>query len=178
MREGEKVALRLLQWKFDHPGITSTAINHLKKGVLPDLPSWYKIVTAAARLAPDVKVVNYPCCVKSCYASTTDPPDEACPHCKEPLFVTTRHGVKKPRKLFPWFPLAPRLARQWLDADRAELLRYRVYETQLGMSNVATDYIHRAAYREMNSEEPNNPVQDPYSHFLAISMDGFQVFKV
>lgn len=164
------MALRILKWKFRHPGISAAAIDDLKKSIFPELPSWYKVVMQAAKLAPNVEAKEFPCCVGSCYASTSDPPRQSCPHCHEPLF---QKG--KPRKIFPWFPLAGRLARQWLSADRSTLLSYRTDDD--GMRLPMLDYMQGSAYRDIEAEEGWNPVTDKHTHFLAISLDGFQVFK-
>lgn len=164
------LALRILTWKFRHPGISAAAIEDLKKTVFPTLPSWYKIVMQAAKLAPNVEAREFPCCVRSCYASTSDPPEQSCPHCLEPLFTKG-----KPRKVFPWFPLAGRLARQWLSADRAELLCYRTNDDGARLPMI--DYIQGSAYQTIEAGAEGDPLTDKHTHFLAISLDGFQVFK-
>lgn len=170
LTEAEKLILRILAWKTRHPGVTAAAVDDLRVSVLPDLPSWYKIRTAAARLAPDITADEYPCCVNTCYARTDESPRLVCPHCKEALFIDGNED--RPRKIYPVFKIGPRLVRQWSRSDRAQLLRDR-YTSGEDWNGPARDHTDSRVYRRIRDAYET----DQYTHFLGISMDGFQVFK-
>jgi hypothetical protein len=131
--------------------------------------------------APDVTVDEHPCCPDSHYAWTDRPLPKtaaekklaACPHCNKPLYSSKG----KPIKTYPTFPLGPRLGQQWLSSVRAGLLRHRHEhcETLNGQDSVIRDFVDAEVYNIERDHAARFP--DEYTHALAISMDGFQIFK-
>lgn len=142
--------------------------------------SWAKCKALASRLALDIRFDKYACCPDSHSAYTwpleqpTTPEECAravCPHCKQPYF----RGIR-PIKKYPVFPIAPRLVRQWSISERANLLRYRHKRKKLDPTVPKfryKDYIDGERYRN----SPSARYEDEYTHALALSMDGFQIFK-
>lgn len=170
--------LRMLQWKAEHPGTSAAAVNNLKN-VFGPLPSWFKCVSLAKRLAPGVTVNEYPCCPESHYAYTDrDLPTTAeeraaakCAHCNRALYCGD-----VPIKTYPVFPISPRLQHQYYSRVRATCLRYRFEhcESINGKDSVIRDYVDADVYKDRNHAAR---FPDQYTHALAISMDGFQIFK-
>lgn len=113
LTQKEKLILRVLRWKLQHAGVSGTAVDGLQ-WITEDLDvSWYKCKDLVSRLAPDIRVDEYPCCPDSHAAYTTVSLDDqpttlagcartTCPHCGKPFFC----GVR-PLKIYPVFPLAP-----------------------------------------------------------------------
>lgn len=167
----EKLRLQILAWKTRHPGVTAAAVEDLRASVFPEVPTWYKIRSTLKRLAPDIEAVEYPCCVKTCYARTEDTTRMACPHCDEPLFFGG--NTSRPRKVYPVFPIGPRLVRSWSRADRAEHFRKRHTDAEERAGGPALDYTDGRVYRRLCERYDT----DKYTHFLAISLDGFQIFE-
>lgn len=180
LTEKEKLILRVLRWKLDFAGVSGAAVDGLKRVTDELNVSWYKCKAVASRLAPDIRVDEYPCCPDSHAAYTTVSPqpttlaecaEATCPHCGKAYF----RGLR-PLKIYPVFPLAPRLVRQWLCAQRAKLLRYR---HKCGISDpsapgfIYKDYVDGERYRT----SPATRYPDEYTHALALSLDGFQIFK-
>lgn len=181
LTEKQKFILRVLRWKLEHAGISGTAVDGLKT-ISEEMRavSWAKCRALASKLAPEIRFDEYACCPDSHAAYTWVPeqpttPEECakvtCPHCKKPFF----RGIR-PLKKYPVFPIAPRLVRQWSTAGRAKLLRYRHERAKLGPNAPRfkyRDYMDGERYRN----SPSARYEDEHTHALAISMDGFQIFK-
>jgi hypothetical protein len=178
LTEQEKLLLRLLRWKANHPSTSASALDDLQN-VFGSCTSWYRCVSLAKQLAHDVTINEHPMCPDSHYAWTDQPipttAEEkkiaACLHCDKLLYHSS-----KPIKTYPTFPLGPRLSRQWLSSARAALLRNRHQhcETINGQDSVIRDFVDADVYNERDHAAR---FPDEYTHALAISMDGFQIFK-
>ncbi|KAG9084992.1 hypothetical protein FRC06_003777 [Ceratobasidium sp. 370] len=108
--------------------ITGRAFEQLPRAFptrLGDLPSEDRIRSRAASLA-GIQGVRFDCCINSCIAFTG--PSEAfneCPHCAEPRHKRDpRTGKLKPRRVFIYIPLTPRLRNMYLNPKTARKMRY------------------------------------------------------
>lgn len=170
--------LRLLRWKSDHPSTSAAALSNLQN-VFGASPSWYRCAKLAERLAPDISVNEYPCCPDTHYALTDRAlPTTAeerlaakCAHCDKALY-----RGDQPIKTYPIFPIGPRLVHQWQNPARIALLKYRHEhcKSMNGSDSVIRDYVDADVY---NQRSHAKRFPDEYVHALAISLDGFQIFK-
>jgi hypothetical protein len=99
--------------------------NYFKKHH-PDvaLPTIWRLREKLQNLAK-IEPIWYHCCPNSCAAYTGTYADlDACPSKKCGL---SRYdpATKKPRKRWPYYPISPRLIRQFSGVDAEKLTRYR-----------------------------------------------------
>ncbi|KAJ7187699.1 hypothetical protein GGX14DRAFT_383402, partial [Mycena pura] len=86
---------------------------------LQDLPSLHQLQSQIASLS-GVKPVPYHCCKNSCCLYVGPYADlDSCPYCPEPRYDSQR----RPRAIFEYFPLIPRLQAMYADPEMSETLR-------------------------------------------------------
>jgi len=80
------------------------------------------VITHRLALLSEVVPLWYDCCINSCIAYTGDyVNDLTCPYCKQP-----RHNAKnKPRRMFCYIPIIPRLQKLFSNIKSREELLYR-----------------------------------------------------
>ena len=134
----------------------------------------------------EFKPVRYHCCVNSCiaytgpaYAGLT-----ACPKCNEPRYHDSAN--QKPRKIFTYLPLIPRLLSFVSHPEQARLMRYRAHEHPSSQQpDKMTDVFDASHYQTLlgtrvsvdGSQLEHNFFSDPRDIALGFSTDGFSPFK-
>ncbi|EKM74305.1 hypothetical protein AGABI1DRAFT_48245, partial [Agaricus bisporus var. burnettii JB137-S8] len=156
----------------------------LLRAVFPTSPhSTLKVTKSRVQELSGFQAKYYSCCINSCvcyvglYKDLTE-----CPYCHE----AARDAKGKPRQVFAYLPLVPRLQAMTSSPHHAEKMRYRGdFQHEPGKVRDVFDGSH---YRSLlnktvstkNSEDP----QPPFCHFsdkrdiaLGLSTDGFAPFK-
>ena len=111
-----------------------------------DLDSMYKLYKRIANLAP-IHKEQYDCCVNSCCCYTGKLTElVVCPHCKESRF----DDLGRPRQIFRYIPLAPRLQALFLNSDMVATLDYRA--TYLHAPGVISDVFDGSHYQDLCDE--------------------------
>lgn len=175
---GEMLLLRLWNWKVKY-NIIDAAFDGLQD-VFPDsgLPS-FKTAKTKMRNLSGFEPQTYDCCIKSCLCYVGVNEDlEACPYCKEDRW---RNG--KPRNVFHYLPIIPRLQAFYANARLTEQMRYRHnLEEQEG---VIRDIFDGVMYRSLKETLVTiGGHQQDYTFFnsetdvaLGLFADGFAPFK-
>ncbi|KAJ7688851.1 hypothetical protein B0H17DRAFT_937987, partial [Mycena rosella] len=111
-----------------------------------DLSSEWAVMHRMAILSR-VEPVWYSCCVNSCLAYTSnDSEAESCRFCHEPRY--TPH-TRKPRRLFPYLPIIPRLQGYFQNPKMVERLLYRHnYKHKPGTIADVFDGVHYRTLRK------------------------------
>ncbi|KAJ7173917.1 hypothetical protein C8R43DRAFT_873458, partial [Mycena crocata] len=153
-----------MRWAFDHK---------------LDIGSEWVIIHRIGILS-GVEPVWYHCCVNTCMAYTGDDSDsEACRFCREPRLSSTG----KPRRLFCYLPIIPRLQGYFHNPKMVERLLYRHrYRHKHGTIADVFDSIHYRTLRKEkvvvdNQELPHKYFSDKYDIALGVCLDGFLLFK-
>lgn len=128
-----------------------------------------------------VEPVWYHCCVKSCLAYTgNDSAAEFCRLCKAPRYTAT---TRKPRRLFCFLPIIPRLQGYFQNAKMVEQLLYRhKYEHKPGIIADVFDSLH---YRTLRKQQvvvdgktlPHKYFSGKYDVALGVCLDSYLLFK-
>ena len=87
-----------------------------------------KVARSCVQLLSGFNPVKYHCCLNSCccYVGPYEDANE-CPYCNEPRY---HPKTKKPRKVFTYLPLIPRLKALYSNAELSKEMRYRADEHQ------------------------------------------------
>ena len=146
---------------------------------LGGLPSLKRIQSRIAFLL-GVQFVDYHCCVNSCCCFTGPfATQTTCPYCGEPRFTPS----DKPRKLFRYLPLTPRLLALYTNANIAKTLRYRHdYQSQPSTSADVFDGSHykrlcRTRVTIDGESLGHKFFSQPTDIAIGLSTDGFGPFK-
>jgi Transposase family tnp2 len=146
---------------------------------LGNLPSLQQLQTRI-RFLSGVQPVPYHCCIKSCccytgpYATLTK-----CPYCDEPRLTE----LGKPRKLFFYLPIIPRLVSLYGNKEMANVLQYRHnYTSKPGTTADVFDSEHYQNLRKTRvtiggETLGHNFFSQPTDIALGLSTDGFGPFK-
>ncbi|THU92541.1 hypothetical protein K435DRAFT_576560, partial [Dendrothele bispora CBS 962.96] len=177
--EDDLAILRLFSFKLKSH-ITDDGFG-LLPFVFPDnnVPSWKvtrKRVEELSNLRPEV----YHCCVNSCMCYTgVYSEDTLCRFCKEPRF----RPDGKPRKVFTYVPLIPRLIGYYRSLSMVEKLEYRA--TFTSDSGEITDVFDGSHYKSLCGQYVTVGGQ-PLDHkffsdrrdiALGLSSDGFAPWR-
>ncbi|KAF9009788.1 hypothetical protein BDZ89DRAFT_908645, partial [Hymenopellis radicata] len=161
-----------------HSRMTDAAFEMFPLGIKeaePPLPTLHSIRKRAEFLSgfkPDI----YHCCINSCCCFAGPNKDlDKCPHCKE-----ARLGANgKPRKVFVYIPLIPRLLAYAKNIRVAEQMRYRAEHKPSSEDNVedifdALQY-HRLCRRlvHIGRQLQHKYFSDARDVALGLSTDGF-----
>lgn len=147
---------------------------------LNDLPT-AKLLQARISFLSGIKPINYDCCINSCCCFTGPYEDRllACPYCGE-----LRHESDgRPRNIFRYLPLIPRLLSYYANQDTAKLLEYRSrYQRQSGTSSDVFDGEHYQRLCRMHvtvgdESLPHRFFSQPTDIAMGLSTDGFGPFK-
>ncbi|KAJ7271371.1 hypothetical protein B0H12DRAFT_731303 [Mycena haematopus] len=112
-----------------------------------DLSSEYVMIHRMAILS-GVEPLWFHCCINSCMAYTGDDTDRTtCRFCNEPRFT---HVLGKPRRLFCYLPIIPRLQGYFQNPDMAKVLLYR--HTYKHEPNTIADVFDAAHYRTLRKQ--------------------------
>ncbi|THU94655.1 hypothetical protein K435DRAFT_667941, partial [Dendrothele bispora CBS 962.96] len=126
------------------------------------------------------KPQEYHCCVNSCVCYTGAYENhQQCPYCKEPRL----HPSGKPRKIFTYIPLIPRLSALFRNHDMAKKMRYR--HDRAAAKDIIEDVFDGAQYKTLQNTSvrvgdthyDRNYFSDPREVALGLSTDGFAPFK-
>ena len=170
---------------FMTQGTTREAYEALRSAFpeLEDIHSIYlaqKTVAKLSGLSP--KYVD--CCINSCCCYTGKYKTlDRCPFtdCNEP-----RHDESgRPRKMFQYLPIIPRLIALFRDKATAEKMGYRHTYCEKRDSEKVTDVFNGAMYHDLCEQEvtvngktlPHQYFSDPRDIALGLSLDGFAPFK-
>ena len=145
-----------------------------------DLSSEWAMIHRMAILSA-VEPVWYHCCVNSCLAYTgDDSEEESCRFCHEPRYTP---NARKPRRLFPYLPIIPRLQGYFQNPKMVEKLLYRHrYVHEPNTIADVFDGIHYRTLRQQNvvvdgQELPHKYFSGQYDIALGVALDGFLLFK-
>lgn len=142
--------------------------------------SWKTIQSRVAQMSGFEPAV-YHCCVDSCCAYTGPFADkDTCPYCAKPRY----DSKGRPRKIFVYLPLIPRLKALAANRAAAQRGRYRAHEHQ-HKPGVITDVMDSSSYRTLLERRvtvdgkalPHKFFQDERDVALGLSTDGFGPFK-
>lgn len=175
------IDIRAFNYKVDTL-LTGRAYDKLSLA-FPDLASIASIYRLQRRMEflSGIKVDKYDCCVNSCMCYTRQYSKlKRCPFCHEPR--RDRNG--KPRKIFQYIPLIPRLVALYANAEHSEKLQsYRAdFEPNPNCVTDVFDGTHyddlRKSYVTVNGKTLNHKFfSDRRDIALGISFDGFAPFK-
>lgn len=144
------------------------------------LSTWKKIQSRVAQLAgfePEL----YHCCVDSCCAFTGPHALKAeCPYCKAPRY----NAQGKPRKLFVYLPVTPRLKAFAANTKSARTMLYRGDE-HVHKPGTITDVMDSRSYRRLLTQKvvvdgrslDHKYFEDKRDIALGLSTDGFAPLK-
>ncbi|KAJ7215162.1 hypothetical protein C8J57DRAFT_982072, partial [Mycena rebaudengoi] len=162
--------------------ITDHAYNKLSLAFpqLADLSSLYRLQKRIAFLSA-VKPVKYHCCINSCMAYTGHLASlERCLHCHEARF----DAQTKPRRIYQYIPLIPRLVALYTNQELAEKLQtYRAdFVSEPGKVRDVFDGSHYQSLlgklvTVLGKELAHKFFSDCRDIALGISFDGFAPFK-
>jgi hypothetical protein len=143
------------------------------------LNSEYRILHRIAVLS-GVKPVEYDCCIKSCIAYTEKYEFyERCPFCQEPRYDTQR----RPRRIFSYLPVIPRLQAFFQSPKTIEKLSYRF--NYVFSDDRIRDVFDGEHYQTLLQQYVEiDGVKRAYKHFsgahdiaLALCTDGHLIFR-
>jgi hypothetical protein len=144
-----------------------------------DIKSEWIILHRLAILA-DIEPVLYDCCIGSCIAYLGRyEHHEQCPFCKEARYNSKR----KPRRVFMYLPLIPRLKAYFNNPEVIQQLSYRhQYEHEPGRIHDVFDGSHYRGLLQKNVIIDG--VEQPYKYFagkrdiaFAVASDGYLLFN-
>ncbi|QRV79766.1 Transposase family tnp2 [Ceratobasidium sp. AG-Ba] len=178
--------IRAFNYKVD-TDISGRAFSKLPRA-FPDelgtLPS-EKVVRKRADRLCGFDPIRIHCCVNSCVAYTGNYHEmAACPHCQERRYKWDADKAKwRPRRVFQYLPLIPRLVTMYRDRRTAHTLGYRARrEVRPDTYADIFDGAHYRALRQRNVLIGGNPLgyqyfSSPTDIALGLSTDGFGPFK-
>ncbi|KAJ7450206.1 hypothetical protein FB451DRAFT_1527969, partial [Mycena latifolia] len=137
-------------------------------------------ITHRLAILSRVEPVWYHCCVNSCLAYTRGHSKRTlCPICHEPRYTTTN----KPRRLFCYIPIIPRLQAYFLNPKMSEQLLYR--HSYKHVPNTIADVFDGIHYRTLcrqnvvvdGQELPHKYFSGKYDAALGVCLDSYLLFK-
>ncbi len=144
------------------------------------VPTWKQCQSRAASLS-GFKPQQYDCCVESCCCFTGPHASlKECPYCRSARY----DAYDKPRQVFTYLPIIPRLKAFIANSELAQKLRYRSYEHTQNDGKIS-DVFDSAAYRSLlgrhvtvgGKEMSWKHFSDPRDFALGLSTDGFAPFR-
>ena len=175
--------LRAYAFKIDSH-LTDRAFSKLPR-VFPNEPiPTIHISRSRLQFLSGFKPVQYDCCINSCCCFVGPHKDcTQCPYCGEDRSADFS-GKKRPRKVFNYLPLIPRLVTMYTNAEKAKEMRYRAFE-HTHTSDTITDVFDSHIYRRLlgkkvvidGKEMSYEYFSDPRDVALGLSTDGFGPFK-
>ena len=138
------------------------------------------VMTRRIAILSGIEPIKIDCCIKFCIAYTGKYERlEECPYCHENRYTHTR----KPRRIFSYIPLIPRLQSFYQSKSMAQKLSYR-HDYQHDPNRIR-DVFDSNHYRNLLARKVKiDGVQRPYNFFsdkrdiaLALSVDGYLIFK-
>ncbi|KAI0371379.1 hypothetical protein BV20DRAFT_927515, partial [Pilatotrama ljubarskyi] len=145
-----------------------------------NISSWKAIQSRVAQMS-GFKPEVYHCCVESCCCFTGPLSDKTvCPYCNEPRYDSRG----RPRKVFVYLPVVPRLKALAMNKSSAQQMRYRAQEHE-HQPGVIKDIMDSTAYLALKErhvvvdgkELPHKFFEDARDVALGLSTDGFAPFK-
>ncbi|KAJ3506832.1 hypothetical protein NLJ89_g6648 [Agrocybe chaxingu] len=144
-----------------------------------DISSHYVILHRLAVLSRVVPIWQ-DCCVNSCMAYTKNASDdEFCSYCGEDRW----NDVKKPRRMFCYIPMIPRLQRMFSDPETCDRLMYR-HEYKISKDTISDVFDSRHYQNLCRSYVTVNGKQFSYKYFsdkhdlaLSICFDSYLLYK-
>ncbi|KAJ7616924.1 hypothetical protein DFH06DRAFT_1012626, partial [Mycena polygramma] len=128
-----------------------------------------------------VEPVWYHCCVNSCLAYTGDDADaELCRICKAPRYTSV---TNKPRRLFCYLPIIPRLQGYFQNPKMVQQMLYRHnYKHEPNTISDVFDSVHYRTLRQQNVvvdgiELEHKYFSGKYDIALGICLDSYLLFK-
>ena len=176
--------LKLFALKLGEP-ITKRILNQISRILSYNVQSLYHMKKLVDKLS-GLSAVNYHCCVKSCVAFTGPHASlTACPRCKTPRYCS---GGKRPRKIFRYIPLIPRLLAFFLNRELNERMRYRAKghpQAKEESGGCKTDIFDGTHYRNLLKREVmlnghklgHKYFEDPRDIALGFGTDGVGPFR-
>ena len=146
-----------------------------------NISTWKEIQAHAARLS-GFNAESYPCCINSCCAYTGPHVDKTtCPYCSEPR----NDSSGKPRKVFIYLPVIPRLKAFLANKTMAKEMSYRSQAQDKHTPGTILDVTDSTNYRSLLSKQvtvdtkqlPHKFFEDSRNVALGLSTDGFAPFK-
>ncbi|KAJ7477662.1 hypothetical protein FB451DRAFT_1032831, partial [Mycena latifolia] len=144
-----------------------------------DISSEWVVIHRMAILS-GVEPVWYHCCVNSCLAYTGDDSEATfCRFCRAPRYTAQTH---KPRRLFPYLPIIPRLQGYFQNPKMVERLLYR--HNYKHRPNTIADIFNSAHYRTLRQQNvivdgktlSHKYFSGKYDIALGAALDGFLLF--
>lgn len=180
MSEDDMNSIRAFNFKVNtNLGAKSYAKLRLAFPQLSDLLSLQKLQTRIAFLS-GIKPVIYHCCKNSCCCFTGPFKSlDICPFCSEARYDANH----RPRNVFSYLPLIPRLIAMCQDNSTAEKMKYRAeHQSQPRTITDIFDAEHYDHLRKTNvtigdEELPHRFFSQPTDIALGLSTDGFGPFK-
>lgn len=140
------------------------------------------VTRSRAQFLSGFKPEKYHCCVNSCCCFVGPHEDlDECPYCDETRY---HPKTKRPRKVFTYLPLIPRLTALYANAERSKEMRYRA-EGHEHLPGRYTDIFDSDIYRRLlgrpviidEKEAQHTYFNDPHDLALGLATDGFGPFK-
>ena len=180
LSEEDRDSILTLAYHLVH-GHTEQAWEHLRvlySGRV-NLPSFYQACKLLERVT-NVSYTPYDCCVNSCvcFAGPLQD-DQSCPQCRESRYDSRG----KPRNIFRYVPLIPRLQAMFRSKEMIELLKYRLKrDSNDGNLRDVFDSHHYLNLREkfvtIDGEQlPHKFGEFDTDIFIGLLLDGVSLFK-
>lgn len=137
------------------------------------------------RFLSGFKPERYHCCINSCCCFVGPHNDgKQCPYCHEERYKVDRNGKKKPRKVFNYLPIIPRLIAMYANTKKAQEMRYRGFEHEHTPGKI-NDVFDSQLYQNLlgkkvvigEEEASHEYFSSPRDIALGLSTDGFSLFK-
>jgi len=144
LSDHDRKMCRLYAWKLA-THTTDAGMDSLPRALGDELPSLY-YMRERIRFLSGVEPQYYDCCVQSCCAFTG--PNETlshCPYCKEARW----REDGKPRKIYVYIPLIPRLVGFAQNLHFVELMQYRARHSASYREGEMHDFFDRDHYRNL-----------------------------
>jgi hypothetical protein len=145
---------QLLDWVFLLEGITRDKrlqlVNFFKRHYpeIP-LPTIWRLREKLQALT-NIEPIWYHCCPKICIAYTGSYQSlEACPKCQTSRYFP---NSRKAQKRWPFFPLLPRLIRQFNGVDAEKLTTYRAKFDNVPQTAALKDVFNGRWYQELRKK--------------------------
>ena len=184
LSERDMSILRAYAFKVDEH-LTDEAFAKIPFAFPKETVPTVKVCKSRLQALSGFKPEKYDCCINSCCCFAGEHKNcTECPYCGQDRFIIDRCGKKKPRKVFNYLPLIPRLVAMQANPVKAKEMRYRAFEHEHTHGKV-TDIFDSHIYRRLLGKKviingklaSHEYFSDPRDIALGLSTDGFCPFR-